>query len=291
MRYNYSYMLKYFLKDAFNIFPEKDEFNTSEICLQLNSAEWTEEHAHSDFWEFLIVLDGEINHFINAKKMRLKKGILCLLRPDDVHYIKNADSGKLKYANIGVHDRLMRQFFDLIDTNLYLLLKENGEILFEINDDFVYWIEKMFYNYFLFPSESFKKREFHKKTVLSALINTLLNHVSEQTSYEHYPKPIAEIIRALDAQKYLNLTVGQICEAVSYSRNQINNLFKKHLNQSPKDFLVRTKINYACYMLKSTSRKILDIASDVGYNSLGHFNAAFKSQIGIMPKAYRKQFF
>ena len=36
--------------------------------------EFPQEHSHADYWEFTILLDGEINHYLNGKREVYKKG-------------------------------------------------------------------------------------------------------------------------------------------------------------------------------------------------------------------------
>ena len=38
--------------------------------------EFPNEHSHTDYWEFTILLDGEINHYLNGKREVYKKGTL-----------------------------------------------------------------------------------------------------------------------------------------------------------------------------------------------------------------------
>ena len=46
----------------------------------------------------------------------------------------------------------------------------------------------------------------------------------------------------------------------------------------------------AAELLTETGLTIADIARQVGYDSQSKFTAAFKSQYGLLPKEYRRQF-
>lgn len=48
------------------------------------------------------------------------------------------------------------------------------------------------------------------------------------------------------------------------------------------------KIEYAADLLSHSDKKILEIASMLGYGGLSHFNHLFKRYTGIPPTQYRK---
>ena len=53
------------------------------------------------------------------------------------------------------------------------------------------------------------------------------------------------------------------------------------------EYLREIKINYACSLLKTSNLSILDIAIEVGYFALSHFNRIFKDRMGCTPTEYR----
>ena len=51
------------------------------------------------------------------------------------------------------------------------------------------------------------------------------------------------------------------------------------------------RIKHACDMLRTTDKKVTDIAFAVGYESLGYFNRVFKKEMGLSPSDFRKEQF
>ena len=43
-------------------------------------------------------------------------------------------------------------------------------------------------------------------------------------------------------------------------------------------------------LLRSTDRMLYEIAEQVGYENPAYFTVAFKKQVGLSPRDYRKQF-
>ncbi|WP_074435132.1 helix-turn-helix domain-containing protein [Bacteroides timonensis] len=65
--------------------------------------------------------------------------------------------------------------------------------------------------------------------------------------------------------------------------------FKKACGSTIFQFINRLRIEKACSLLKNTDLSITQIAYQVGFNSLAHFNNQFKKFARTLPGVYRKQ--
>ena len=73
-----------------HFYPKKSVFHRKdvEICLKvLEKTVAEEEHFHLCSFEFLIVLDGEVEYCIGGKKARLKPGMFYFLEPGTTEFI------------------------------------------------------------------------------------------------------------------------------------------------------------------------------------------------------------
>lgn len=73
-----------------HFYPKKSVFHRKdiEICLKvLETDTKEEEHFHLCSFEFLIVLEGEVEYCIGKKKTRLKPGMFYFLEPGTTEYI------------------------------------------------------------------------------------------------------------------------------------------------------------------------------------------------------------
>jgi AraC-like DNA-binding protein len=88
------------------------------------------------------------------------------------------------------------------------------------------------------------------------------------------------------------LTIGQLADLMNEQEYRLRRLINGQLGfRNFNDFLNQYRINEACETLSdpAQSRKtILEIAYDLGYQSIGPFNKAFKDLKGTTPTAYRK---
>ncbi len=68
-------------------------------------------------------------------------------------------------------------------------------------------------------------------------------------------------------------------------------LFRQHYHATPANFLNQARIAQACRLLadpQETAKSALDIAFEVGYESLSAFNENFRKQMSLCPSEYRK---
>ncbi len=88
------------------------------------------------------------------------------------------------------------------------------------------------------------------------------------------------------------LAIGQLAELMNEQEYRLRRLINGQLGfRNFNDFLNQYRVNEACDTLSdpAQSRKtILEIAYDLGYQSIGPFNKAFKDLKGTTPTAYRK---
>lgn len=83
----------------------------------------------------------------------------------------------------------------------------------------------------------------------------------------------------------LNLMV--LSEVVHLNASYLSRLFRKETGEKLYDYILNRRMHKAKeYILKDT-RRIQDIARDVGYESVQSFNRAFKKHTGMSPMDYR----
>jgi AraC-like DNA-binding protein/ligand-binding sensor protein len=86
-----------------------------------------------------------------------------------------------------------------------------------------------------------------------------------------------------------DLSLGQVAKAVNTSTFYFCKLFKRVTGINFTDYLSRVRIEKAKNLLLNPSLRISEIAFEVGFQSLTHFNRVFKRIIGQSPTQYREQ--
>lgn len=87
-------------------------------------------------------------------------------------------------------------------------------------------------------------------------------------------------------EKISCIYLAKIC-GINYS--YLERLFKEKYNTSPKKYIIKLKINFACNMLESNAYSIREIAEELGFSDLYFFSRQFKTYTGLSPTEYRKK--
>lgn len=83
-------------------------------------------------------------------------------------------------------------------------------------------------------------------------------------------------------------TIADLAKKVGVSRSALAQRFTHFLGEPPMKYLADWRMRLAAKSLTSTSRSVLDIALEVGYESEAAFNRAFKRRYGSPPAQYRR---
>jgi AraC-like DNA-binding protein len=85
-------------------------------------------------------------------------------------------------------------------------------------------------------------------------------------------------------------TLDELAEAAAVSRSVLTERFARYLGQSPMAYLADWRIELGAEALRTSSRSVLQVATEVGYESEAAFNRAFKRRFSKPPAAYRRAF-
>ncbi len=109
------------------------------------------------------------------------------------------------------------------------------------------------------------------------------------------PQLNAKLQALMEQQKVYKkegLTIGALADLLNEQEYRLRRLINGQLGfRNFNDFLNQYRVNEACEILSDpaqTRKTILEIAYDLGYQSIGPFNKAFKDLKGTTPTAYRK---
>lgn len=83
-------------------------------------------------------------------------------------------------------------------------------------------------------------------------------------------------------------TVGDIAAALNLSTSYFQHIYKELFGVSVMQDIIKSRIDYACYLLQNNYDSITDIAFRCGYENKEHFTRQFKLVTGYTPKKYRE---
>lgn len=251
-------------------------------------------HYH-DCLELNIVERGQGHYIINGKKYEIEKG--------DVFVINNRES------HMAVHGEDFRLGVIVFDINLLWRNKGISSFLtpfFSRKEDFSHKIS-VENSYCREMKEIFEKIrcEFEGKEkgwqmavesqlmYLLTLIYRCYDYMKElETSNDNFQKMYARISVVLE---YLShnfkeeIRLDDLADKVSLSRHYLCKCFKAVTGKTIFEYVEQMRVQYSCYLLKTTDESVTDIGMMSGFNSVSYYNRIFKKIIGITPGQYRKE--
>lgn len=83
------------------------------------------------------------------------------------------------------------------------------------------------------------------------------------------------------------LSPARIANEIGISTRQLERLFGRYLNCSPKKYSVDMRLQKARNLLVQTDQSVMDVAFACGFGSSSHFSRVFRGQFGITPMSQR----
>jgi len=99
----------------------------------------------------------------------------------------------------------------------------------------------------------------------------------------------------VSTQNYINqnysrdLSVEMLASLVYLTPDYLSRLFKKSTGKSLSQYIRQVRMEQASELLRTTSRKVIDIGTSVGYANYSYFCQSFREYFGRSPEKYRQE--
>lgn len=128
----------------------------------------------------------------------------------------------------------------------------------------------------------------HMLSIFAQHLSLISNQVMVQQQNAETPV-IARAKEYILEHQTEDLSLAQVARAVNTSTFYFCKIFKKSTGINFTDYLSRVRIEKAKNLLLNPNLRISEIAYEVGFQSLTHFNRVFKKILGQSPTEYRGQ--
>ncbi|MBD2845023.1 AraC family transcriptional regulator [Paenibacillus sp. IB182496] len=124
---------------------------------------------------------------------------------------------------------------------------------------------------------------------LAAIGAEAINRRCEPRS-DRYARILGGIRDYVDAHMHEDLSLDQLVELTSYSKQYICKLFKEELQTTFVDYLTTLRLEQAARLLRDTEETVARVAERSGFRSAQYFSNKFKTRYGVTPGQYRKAY-
>lgn len=249
-------------------------------------------HWHLDL-EFILVLQGTIDFYVNGKTVHLEKGNGIFVNSKRLHYGFSSDMTDCSYIVIAIHPSLLG--------NESWAGKEYWEDKFGSNsDDFILLSDKTNWQreVLLSVTQVYNEMHSHSRNPLRLLSQAIsicacmgehLTSKAGQIAADPYWTVTWKMTDFVHQHYGNKISLEEIAAAGTVSRSKCCELFGSYLGQTPNSYLTRYRIQKSCELLQETERTISETAMSCGFQSSSYFSYVFRKELGMTPQRYRKQ--
>lgn len=244
-------------------------------------------HAHINWFELTVVLEGEGEIYANGTFIKASAGDIFLSYPCDIHKIVSCPEAPLKYAFISFsfNDETLKSQFEKIMQNFYecekrLFKNSNISALIDIiiaEMSTAEFMKNDLINAAISQIAIFTAREF-----LHNRAKSIPNHASKNELL------CFKIMRYIDNNVYSIQSLTEVADFFHYNYTYIAKVFAKTTGETMKQYLSTQKLKRAKVLINSDNLSLTEIATLLNYASIYSFSKSFKFHFGISPSDYKK---
>ncbi|MDD5599477.1 MAG: helix-turn-helix domain-containing protein [Victivallaceae bacterium] len=244
-------------------------------------------HAHT-YYEFFLVVEGELIHTLNGQTSALQRRSLCFLYPDDEHGLRNSAKGdKVHIVNCTFSEGFLKDTENFLRHDLGTLPENWPNGLQGINS--ALWLA-------LTNKAAVLQFQNHKFSPLEqrALFRGMLGDVLLLLAKREYPV-LTEIpgwlIKAREQMQLEENFLAGLKRFVRLSgrtQEHLTRSLRKYYNETPTAYINQLRVRKAAQELLYTRKDIWNIMSDCGFNNYSYFLKCFNRNFGMTPRQYIK---
>jgi AraC-like DNA-binding protein len=99
---------------------------------------------------------------------------------------------------------------------------------------------------------------------------------------------VAAAVRHLHTHYDQNIQMADLAQITGLSVAQIERYFHRIFSLTPRQMIIKIRLDAASAMLADQDRSITDIAASCGYQDHSAFSRVFKATVGVTPREYRE---
>ena len=244
-----------------------------------------EKHAHIDWYELTIAIEGKGTVITNDKAESISKGDIYLSIPGDFHEIISSNDAPLKYDFISFksdNSTIKKELRKIVSDTYFCDLRvfRDDAILSAVS---------------LAISEISSKKKYYIE-ILSSTLDQLLylmlrnfdkNKVNHKTKSINAADELCfQIMHYIDTHIYSITNLADLSHVFRFNYSYLSKLFKSTTGKTISDYYQTRRLDMAQLLIIENKLKIRQIAETLNYSSLYSFSKAFKNKYGISPSHY-----
>lgn len=264
-------------------------------------------HWHHNI-ECLLIQKGRYKIELNMDTIILEKGDICFINSGELHMLTGLCKDTCHDAIIFNPHILSCNYNDRIQEEIIAPLLTHTTVLPHIiSKESIYYtdiftrLSNIVNNWFELcnhkkPSSTIGDSYLYTKLTLYELMHILYtNHLFLESnsvlsaSEKEKIDCFKSIVSYLQMNMHKKITLEHLSEVAQYNPQYLCQFFKSFAGITPIQYLINLRIEYACTLLQETTKSILEISLDCGFDNVSYFIRQFKEHLHMTPNQYRKK--
>jgi AraC-like DNA-binding protein/quercetin dioxygenase-like cupin family protein len=254
-------------------------------------------HWHDEL-EFFMVTEGRAHLRVGTKDYAVSAGEAIFVGSGELHSGTVADGKGCTFSAAVFHADLLSGSAPDVIHQRYIrpLMERQYEVpvhLDRMNGDSAALLDMLDQ---LFAID--KTRPFGYELAVRGMLQTcmaLLLRMASRTEQARRHSAGQQTERIKEALEYIErhyaepIRLRELASLVSMSEAYFCRFFKRITAATPVEYINLYRVRQAAILLRSTDKKIMNIAYEVGFNNMSYFNTVFKQRFGCTPMEYRQR--
>ncbi|MCR5502122.1 MAG: AraC family transcriptional regulator [Lachnospiraceae bacterium] len=252
-------------------------------------------HAHN-YIEVIYMCSGSTRHIVDGNEIILKEGELLFLSRKAVQEIYPAGRNDIA-VNFIILPEFFAQSLKMIGNESSplhsfivdgLINKNNGPSYLHFKVADVLPVQNLVENLIWSIENRQSNRRSINQSTMGVLFLLLLDHIDRVEVYDsgRDQKLMLSVLSYIE-ENYVNGELKELAALLHYDVFWLSREIKKISHRTFSEMIRQKRLNQACYLLKNTRMRIVDISLAVGYENVSYFHRVFHSRYGMSPRQYR----
>lgn len=263
---------------------------------------WNYYNIVSPYYRLYYIDEGVGSISDNSNKYILEPGYLylipsftlCNLNCDShlgqyfIQFFEESADGISLFSN---NRKIMKIEANEIDILLIkkMLQTNPGRGINRSDNPIVYEKETYYKEYRSLNKEMKNHLKFENQGILLQLISRFLGARDfKSDNNDVIPSKILNTISFIQLHLKDNLRIEQLADKANQNKDYFSKQFLLHTGSRPLQYILEKKIERAQYLIATTDKTFLEIATDTGFSNLPHFSKIFKRLVSLTPGEYRR---
>lgn len=235
-----------------------------------------DDHRHITDLHLLYVIKGSGTYFLDEERIDMKKGQLFLVTNDFPHtaYSSQEDLIHMFSLRFGIYKTCNQTFLPNYFRQPF------GSVFTPKDPEAYVGLLNRMYRHFLEqkPLSSY---------AINVLMSQLLLNLCEEPDQLDTTGQIQSITSSIIRRHGKDINLSTMAEQMNLSTKQFTRLFQKENHITPHQFIIKSRVNHAKYLLEESNLPISVIALELGYTDAFTFSKQFKKVTGLSPTNFR----